>query len=182
MKKMNLFMLVGALALATFGLTMDKALKRMPEIVKEPELLIDIVYDLDATNRVPFINKVNAAIDKYPAAPDEKKKLKQQVEFYAFCSTNNKPQTVLNVPWVKQLEFQHAFRMRNTSSSSYWEVQHIPIFVDGSSVITQPFDYIVVPRGTIQGRRGDENPYKQPKQRGCPCKPYKGQSLNPFGD
>lgn len=112
--KLSMCALCAVLALSSLGLTVDSAKQKLPEIVKDPSLLMDVVFEIDGKeNKTEFLEFVRVAVSKYPSHPDEAETLRKDIQFYSFCSTNRIPQLPKN-------SLEPPYGIYNTGVGFWW--------------------------------------------------------------
>lgn len=83
---------------------LDDAKKQIPEIAKDQTKVIEILWDLDETNRNTFIEFAVKAFMSYPASPAVRSNMVARLNYCCFLATNVAPTVSLQVPRITQLE------------------------------------------------------------------------------
>lgn len=122
---------------------LEDAYKKISDIMKNHEKVVDVIWDLSKTNRLPFIVTMNKAIEAYPCSPVEKSDLRSEFRGWYKIATNSvAPTTSLRVDWHKQLMHQNMLGLKDVNARSDPETTDFNRDASnpsGVEVITSPF-------------------------------------------
>lgn len=94
-----------SLSVSAFCGELEDSYKKIPEIMKDHEKVVNVIWNLSKTNQLPFIITMNKAIEAYPCSMVEKSELRNEFcGWYKIATNSVAPTTSLRIDWHKQLE------------------------------------------------------------------------------
>lgn len=152
---MNMFRtMLLCLSFTAFCGELEDSYKKIPEIMKDHEKVVNVIWNLSKTNQLPFIITMNKAIEAYPCSMVEKSELRNEFRGWYKIATNSvAPTTSLRIDWHKQLEHQNMLGLKGMNVRSDPETTDFNRDASnpsGVELITSPFFNQPIPRNRLE--------------------------------
>lgn len=143
-----------SLSMTAFCGELEDSYKKIPEIMKDHEKVVNVIWNLSKTNQLPFIITMNKAIEAYPCSMTEKSELRNEFRGWYKIATNSvAPTTSLRIDWHKQLEHQNILELKGMNVRSDPETTDFNRDASnpsGVELITSPFFTQPIPRNRLE--------------------------------